>query len=203
MPIDSVLMRRFRAGEAEAFEVVVQCHNKSLIQSLSRILRSDDLADEIAQETFIRLFETRGRYRDEDKMGSYLLAIAMNLVADHRRRERSRHELSQRLEETREPIVESPEEVALTGERGSQLLAAIYMLTPKLRTTALLHYVYGCSIQSISLSTGSSVSNVRTRLCRAHELMRGHLTSLWKGDNHDQRPERRGDHQRSEEPAVP
>jgi RNA polymerase sigma-70 factor (ECF subfamily) len=85
---DAVLCRRAAAGDRGAFRLLVETHERRL-RAFLRQLAGPDLADELAQEAFLRAWQSLHGFRDEAKFSSWLCAIGWRLFVDHKRRERS------------------------------------------------------------------------------------------------------------------
>ena len=85
---DAVLCRRAAGGDRGAFRLLVEAHEKRLRAFLSQ-LAGPDLGDELAQETFLKAWQSLHNFRGESKFSSWLCAIGWRLFADHKRRERS------------------------------------------------------------------------------------------------------------------
>ena len=85
-PTDGELMSRVRSGDDSAFELLVDRHKNSLVNYLTKLTRCHDRAEELAQESFLRIFQTAGRYRERGYFSAYLFRIATNLLRSEQRR---------------------------------------------------------------------------------------------------------------------
>ena len=79
---DSALVARARSGDEQAFETLVERHQRMIYTAAARILRDHDAADEATQRTFVRAFERLGTFRGEASFGTWLQRIAMNECRD-------------------------------------------------------------------------------------------------------------------------
>lgn len=88
---DADLMTRMRSGDQDAFGQLVDRYKDSIVNYLTRLIDSRAQAEEIAQETFLRLYLHRDRYTEQGKLSAFLYRIATNLCrSEHRRRRRQR-----------------------------------------------------------------------------------------------------------------
>jgi RNA polymerase sigma-70 factor (ECF subfamily) len=85
---DAVLCRRAAGGDKGAFRLLVETHERRLRAFLGQ-LGGRDLADELAQETFLKAWQSLHGFREEAKFSSWLCAIGWRLFVDHKRREKS------------------------------------------------------------------------------------------------------------------
>lgn len=85
---DAVLCRRAAGGDKGAFRLLVETHERRL-RAFLRQLAGPDLADELAQEAFLKAWLSISGFREESKFSSWLCAIGWRLFVDHKRREKS------------------------------------------------------------------------------------------------------------------
>src|SRR6266852_1735597 len=85
---DALLMTRVRAGDAQAFAEIVDRHKDAVVSYLTRISGNRDRAEDLGQETFLRLFRAAATYSEQGYLRAYLFRIATNLVRSEERRER-------------------------------------------------------------------------------------------------------------------
>jgi len=79
---DSALVARARSGDEQAFETLVERHQRMIYTAAARMLRDHDAADEATQRTFVQAFERLGTFRGEASFGTWLQRIAMNECRD-------------------------------------------------------------------------------------------------------------------------
>ena len=85
---DSRLMLKVKNGNLPAYEVLVNKYKKPLLNFIYRFLKDRQLAEDIAQETFFRVYRARETYRPEAKFSTWLYKIALNLSLDTKRKEK-------------------------------------------------------------------------------------------------------------------
>jgi RNA polymerase sigma-70 factor (ECF subfamily) len=79
-PSDAELMVRVREGDREAFAELVERHKDAVVSYLARLTADPDRAEDLGQETFLRLFRAAGSYSEQGYLRAYLLRIGTNLV---------------------------------------------------------------------------------------------------------------------------
>ena len=127
-------------------------------------------AEDVTQETFLRLVRTAPEFADEDHCRAWLLRVAMNCAGDLFRSAWRRH--TRPLEEAEQ--VPAPEE--------GGVLEAVLALPERYRAPVHLFYYEGLSTAEIAAVLGKSEGAVRTRLSRARAMLRGALEEC---ENHD------------------
>ena len=89
---DAAIMLRVAAGDEAGFNYLVEKHHRAMIHFLFRMVRNQAVAEELAQEVFLRVYRSRESYRAEAKFTTWLYRIATNLAVNHARD--TRHERS-------------------------------------------------------------------------------------------------------------
>ncbi|MBK6941168.1 MAG: sigma-70 family RNA polymerase sigma factor [Planctomycetes bacterium] len=171
---DAALLRRGTAGDARAFEALVERWGDRVHGFLAHVLRDRGAADDVAQETFVRVFEHASTFDPRQAFEVWLLRIARNLAIDRLRRRRLEREAAaeavasaSRFAPEREPI-----DLAAQSEFGERLGAALAELAEPFRTAFLLREFEGLSYEEIGAVTDVPAKTVSTRLVRAREQLR-------------------------------
>ena len=155
---------------ADALSALYHARFQSLFRYLDRLTGDPDLAQDIAQDTFVRLHR-RGTMPDDPR--AWLATVATNLFRDQRRQARRRAELV--LEHGAETHASEPPAAdadALVGETRSQVRAALDALPERDRTLLLLRHE-GYSYRELARAVGVAESSVGTLLVRATRMFRG------------------------------
>jgi RNA polymerase sigma-70 factor (ECF subfamily) len=162
-------------------------HAAKLFSYLVRSLQNEDDAADLAQETFVRLYQSRTRYDGRQKFSTWLYAIASNLVKD-RYRWRSRHpqvSLDAENDTTgkryREALPEdspSPSEKLEASERAESVRRAVAALPEELRLPLILAEYEERPHADIGAILGCSAKAVETRIYRARQQLRASLGKL-------------------------
>lgn len=93
---DNVLVQQFIAGDQNSLEILIQRHKSRVFSYILLIVKNKELAEDIFQETFIKVIRSlkRGKYIDNGKFVSWVLRISHNLIIDHFRKEKLRGTIS-------------------------------------------------------------------------------------------------------------
>jgi len=187
---DLALVHRARSGEEAPFNQLVVKYRRRVVQIGMRYLHDPDDAEDVAQETFIRVHGALATFQGNSAFYTWLYRIAIN-TAITIRTVRSRYlgtlpscivGRTPGSDAVREPTdPDTPEEWALSDELCMHLHAAIETLPEPQRAAVLLRNFQGFSYRQIAVATGSPVGTIRSRLSRARGAidrqieLRGHL----------------------------
>lgn len=176
---DRALAAKAAKGHQGAFRELLERYERPVFSLVYRMVRDRALAEDLAQEAFIRAFKAIGSYNPSYKFSSWMFKIANNLTIDHLRRKRidtvsihgSPHATSGEEEAQTRLIVESgderPDHYVENRELGSQIEAAIGALRPEYRTATLLRHVEGYSYDEIAQIMELPLGTVKTYIHRA------------------------------------
>lgn len=168
MLMDPALMRiiaRWREGDRDAFEEVVDRYGLQLLRTSRLILRDEALAEDAIQETFLKAWQRIGSLRDEDP-GPWLTRIAMNeSISTYRRRHRF-----QALTERIGRIGGGKGEVS--SEARLDLTRALDQLTAEQRAAVALHYYQDLSVEDAARALKVPVDTLKSRLKTALRRLR-------------------------------
>ena len=180
-------MRRLAEGHEPALNNLMDRHAEKLFHYLVRCLQDEDDAADLAQETFVKLYQSRARFNAEQKFSTWLYAIASNLVKD-RYRWRSRHpqvsldaENDATGESYRDALPQdgpSPTDDAQKVERAEALRRAVAALPEELRQPLILAEYEERSHAEIGAILGCTAKAVETRIYRARQHLRASLSGL-------------------------
>lgn len=163
------LLRRARRRDPEALRELVEMYSPRVFGLLYRLTGSRDAAEDLVQETFLRVVRVIGEYRHVGKFESWLFRIAANLARD-RARQLGRHGEPETLEARPEASgtstdVADPVEQLVQQEAGERLAASIQRLSDGEREVILLRHYSGLSFREIAETLGIPLG---TALARAH-----------------------------------
>lgn len=180
-PSDSELVGRTLDGSQAAFGTLVRRYERPIVGLILRMVRDRGVAEELAQDVFVKAYDRLETYDRRRKFSSWLFKVAHNATIDHLRR-RSLDTVPLETTETDDvqlvdvlsgPESEQPEDRALRHEVGQALEAAIGELRPAYREVVLLRFGHGASYEEIAEVTGLPLGTVKTHLHRARkELVR-------------------------------
>lgn len=186
---DVFSMFRLREGEDLALNEIMDRWQRRLTSYLLRLTGSEAVAVDLAQETFVRVYQNRARYRPTGAFSTWLFAIASNL-ARHHIRWRMRHPSISidAPSEERPPMAETlsasdpdPSARLENNERASAVREAISRLPPHLREALILFEYQDMSYDQIAKIQGCSTKAVETRLYRARGILREKLDRWLRG----------------------
>ncbi len=170
-PSESFLIARARRGDPGAFEEIVRLYQRRVYGVALRIVRAPDVADDIAQEAFLRAWRSLDRFDLERPFGPWVCQIAANLAVNHVRSPRAREQgLPEAHGETKaaEP---GPLGALLDAEGARVLEAAMAGLPQEQRAVLVLRAVEEMSYAEIAEALGISLGTVMSRLYRARERL--------------------------------
>jgi RNA polymerase sigma-70 factor, ECF subfamily len=187
---DKELAKLAGGGREAAFGELLSRYERPIFSLVYRMVRDRTLAEDLAQEAFIRAFNAISSYNASYKFSSWIFKIANNHTIDHLRKKQldtisidgSPHATSAQDQEKTRLIVEakdeSPEEYVEHRELGSQIERAIGELRPEYRTAILLRHVEGYAYDEISEIMDLPLGTVKTYLHRARSELKELLAHL-------------------------
>ena len=183
---DRTDMERLQAGQDAALNDLMARHATPVFHFLYRMVGNEDDANDLAQETFVRVFKSSASYRSGQRFSTWLFTIAANLGRNHFRW-RSRHphisletenpETEQTLGSTLAASSASPNEAALAGERAAAVRTAVKNLPDDLREAIVLCEWEERSLVEAATILAATPKAVESRLYRARQLLRERLKS--------------------------
>jgi len=186
---DEELLAAFQQGDAAAFERLLRRHRGPLFTFLLRMLGDRERAEDLAQETFLRVVKGAAAWRERARFKSWLYAIARNLCFDHARRERFRRAESldgagESGEEDGRALSEQvpspdagPDRAAASAELKPLLVRALLALPDEQREVFILREQAGLAFKEIAELVGVNENTVKSRMRYALEGLRAQLES--------------------------
>ncbi len=175
---EPALVSRAAAGDAAAFQGLVERHRSMVYRLAYRFAGNHYDAEDIAQDVFIKVYRSLDRFRHDAQLSSWLYRIVMNACIDHRRRHVAAGvrpfgaEAEQRMHDTPE-ATPGPETRAYAGELGGVLTAEIARLPPGQRIVFLMRHEEGMKLGEIATALGLAEGTVKRQLHAAvHRLRR-------------------------------
>ena len=178
---DAELMNRVRTGDREAFAQLIDRHKDGLVNFLTRLTRSRDRAEELAQESFLRLYQHSARYREQGQFAPFLFRIAANLLRSEERHARRWRVLSMRFSSNGHDPDSSPQGRLLREEASEHVGRALAKLPLKYRTPLVLREIEGWSYRDIASTLGCEEGTVKSRIHRGRTRLRDLLSPYWNG----------------------
>jgi RNA polymerase sigma-70 factor (ECF subfamily) len=168
---------RLRRGDTSGLAGLVARHEQRLLRYLLRFLGDSTVAEDVFQQTWVRVAERVGRYDPGRPFAPWLLAVARNLACDHLRRHQP-----ESLDETAEPAAPpaaggDPLAQAVARQRGARLAAAVAALGPLDREVISLRFEEELALPELAGTLGVPVTTAKARLYRALTRLRERLLS--------------------------
>jgi RNA polymerase sigma-70 factor, ECF subfamily len=182
---DAAIMLRVAAGDETGFNYLVQKHYRAMIHFLFRMVHNQAVAEELAQEVFLRVYRSRESYRAEAKFTTWLYRIATNLAVNHARD--TRHERAaqnvyldapdQETGTTPDVADDEPnvEQNLLRDERMAAIRKHVMALPERQRMAVLMHKYQGMDYRQIGDVLKLSESATKSLLFRAYQTLRERL----------------------------
>lgn len=187
---DQEVVVRARGGSERAYRELVRRYERPIFSLIYRMVRDRELAEDLAQETFVKALNALDSYRPEYKFSSWIFKISNNAAIDHlRRRELDTLSLDgsphaatpDAVEATALQIGdrgETPLDVVEAKELGGEIEQAIARLRPEYRQCILLRHVEGRAYEEIAEILDLPLGTVKTYIHRARNELRTYLAHL-------------------------
>lgn len=184
---DRADMAQLAAGHDACLDELMGRHAERLYHYLLRVLQNETEAADLAEESFVRVYQNRARFRPTHKFSTWLYAIATNLARDLQRH-RARHpnvsleaehgEAGENFREILPANKPNPGEALLAAERAEAVRQAVSALPEDLRVPLVLAEYEDKSYAEIAEILECSSKAVEMRLYRARQELRGRLAPL-------------------------
>ena len=184
--LDRADMEKLSSGHEAALNDLMGRHAASIFHFLCRLTGNEEDANDLAQETFVRVFKSRDTYRPDQKFSTWLHTIAANLARNHFRW-RARHpaisleaespETEQSLASTLPSNALAPSETAVAQERAQAVREAVHGLPEDMREAIVLCEWEDRSVAEAALILETTPKAVESRLYRARQMLRERLKS--------------------------
>lgn len=182
---DAELMLRVKAGDAASFAMLLERYRRPVINFLNRMLQDQAMAEELAQEVFLRVYKARRRYVPDARFTTWLFRIATNLALNAVRDSRAKCSSAVPIEELDSGVAgrlrdpqRTAEQEMIAQECVRQIREAVWALPEKQRLAVILHKYHEMDYVQIARILGCSTSALRSLLFRAYEALRVRLRPL-------------------------
>lgn len=187
---DADVVRLAQQGRELAFRELVRRYERPVFSLVYRMVRDRETAEDLAQDSFVKVLNHIDKYSPEFKFSSWLFKIANNVAIDHLRRRRletvsmdgSPHATTAADVEASSIELASEQESALdemeARELGSAIERAIATLRPEYRACIMLRHVEGRSYEEIATTLDLPLGTVKTYIHRARHELRKALEPL-------------------------
>ena len=187
---DQAVVELALKGRETAYRELLRRYERPVLSLIHRMVRDRELAEDLAQDTFVKVLNALDRYRPEFKFSSWIFKIAHNTALDSlRKREVATLSLdgapdavSAEAQEATRPMVasdeQSPADFAEGRELGVHIEAAIARLRPEYATAVTLYHMEGFAYEEIAETMELPLGTVKTFIHRARKELREHLEHL-------------------------
>jgi RNA polymerase sigma-70 factor (ECF subfamily) len=188
---DLMLVERTVAGDQRAFELLVMKYQRRIERLIGRMVRDQDLIEDIAQETFIRAYRALAQFRGDAQFYTWLYRIAVNtakkalvdlkrdpLVSETALRSGADDEDETSAMENELTSAETPETVLAAKEIAATVNSAMEALPEELRQAVTLREIEGLSYEEIAEVMNCPIGTVRSRIFRAREAISAKVKPL-------------------------
>ncbi len=182
---DAELVERTLSGSADAFRQLVERFQRPVLSVISRMVGDPALAEDLAQEVFIKAYRKLHTFDRRRKLSSWLFKIAHNATIDHLRRfnpvtvplEATAADGEASWEVLESDTAQGPERRAEHAQLVRGLSAALGRLEPRYREILLLRFQQGLAYREIADVTGLAMGTVKVQLHRARKLLAAELVA--------------------------
>ena len=182
---DAEVMLRAKVGDDAAYEFLVEKYRRPMLSFMYRAVHNSSIAEELAQEVFLRVYRSRQTYNAEAKFSTWLYRIATNLAANYARdtkaeRSQASVSLDEPDEETGTTVDVADtrpniEQDLLRSERMAAIRRHVQALPERQRNAVLMHKYQGLDYRQIAQVLNLSESATKSLLFRAYETLRERL----------------------------
>jgi RNA polymerase sigma-70 factor (ECF subfamily) len=182
---DAAVMLKAAAGDEGAYNYLVQKYHRAMIHFLFRMVHNQAVAEELAQEVFLRVYRSRESYRAEAKFTTWLYRIATNLAVNHARDTRHERSASTIYLDSPDPETGTTPDVAddeptveqklVREERMAAIREHVMALPERQRMAVLMHKYQGMDYRQIGDVLKLSESATKSLLFRAYQTLRDKL----------------------------
>ncbi len=173
---EKTLVELSRNGRTDAFEKLVRMYDRKIFALAYGFVRDRATADDLAQEIFLKAYQSLPSFRVESGFGTWIYRIAVNHVKDHLRKASRRRTVS--LDDVGDGPVSVDEETGLRlrereeEERRKEVFRVMETLPPKFRAILPLRDVEGLPYEEVGRILGIAPGTVDSRLFRARRMLR-------------------------------
>ena len=185
LDLDAELMLRVKEGDGASFGVLLDKHRSSVVHFLYRMVQNQAVAEELAQEVFLRVYRSRSTYEPTAKFTTWMFRIATHLALNALR-DGKNERLQERLDDDsgglpvrqvcdRRPTIEQS---MVYAAKLDEVRRAISILPEKQRAAVLMHKYEEMEYSQIANVLSCSESAVKSLLFRAYETLRARLAHM-------------------------
>jgi RNA polymerase sigma-70 factor (ECF subfamily) len=183
---DATFVARVRAGDSDAYRMLVERHSRSLFRLAFRMTGNQEDAEDVVQESFLRAYRQLGKFDERASFGTWLYRIAANASLDL---VRARKRRSENLAPAGDPDAENPvfnlpsedptpDRMAMSSEVRQRVMAAMDELSPTERTAFVLRHFEGMRMEEVGQILDCQPGAAKHSVFRAVQKLRRSLEPL-------------------------
>ena len=184
---DAAAVARARAGDTEAFRVLVDRYSRKIFRLAYRMTRNEQDAEDVVQETFLRAYRRLKQFESRSSFGTWIFRIALNSALDLTRKVGRYEQVEQQMSgleagaeklsqlHTPEP---PPDRLLLSSELKHKVESVLASLSPRVRAAFVLRHYEGMPIEQIGSVLGLKGSATKNSIYRAVQKLRKELEPM-------------------------
>lgn len=187
VPTDEQLIARFQQGDSYAYDLLVKRYKDPLMNFIYRFVNDRTDAEDILQETFLRLYKNKHYYKEIAKFSTWIYTIAGNLAKTELRKRKRRNIFSIHNFVSTEKDYELPDHKAIAPDKATntnitniEIQKAINKLSAKFKQVILLRDIQGFSYEEIAQIVNVPLGTVKSRVNRARLKLQQDLKKIVK-----------------------
>jgi RNA polymerase sigma-70 factor (ECF subfamily) len=169
--VDEDVVQKCLQGDKEAFSILVEKYKKPVLHFIYRMVKSKDEANDLAQDTFIKVYENLWKFNRDKKFSSWMFQIAKNLSLDYLKKKKPLY-IEDEVMENYTDLTEGPEEMMTRIETKQELSDAVEKLPTHLKTAVILYHINNLSYKEISDALDIPLYTVKNQLFKARKKLK-------------------------------
>ena len=178
---EAILLEQARSGQEQAFAQLVDSHSEKMVGLAWRLTGQSDVAEEIAQEAFLRLYRSLHSFRGDSRVGTWLYRTVTRLAIDHLRHEKIKRRiffLRSTESDQADPVDlaadpgASPLEMLQAKETATRMHRVLQQLPARQKAIFVLRHQDGLPLKEIAELLGVELGTVKAHLHRATSRLR-------------------------------
>jgi len=176
---DQALIKKTLAGDKKAFEELMRKYEKKIFSFVIRMVRNEDVAIDLTQDFFIKVFHVLDKYNFEYKFSTWAYRICYNLVIDHIRKNQA---LVSSLDDESISVKDMLSSENVNRDDGFKSMSReetrvyvwklVELIAPKYRELILLRYIQELKYEEIAEITALPVGTIKNRIFKAKEILK-------------------------------
>jgi RNA polymerase sigma-70 factor (ECF subfamily) len=191
--LEAALVKRAKARDEDAFRILVEMHQSKVYHLLLGMVRDEDQAQELTQETFVKAWKGLLSFRGDSTVWTWLYRIAYHTALDYLRKKKRQADLvfiEDNCGELPDGAENEPLSIVIKQDKEEDLHQALTQLSFSQRAVLILYYFQGLSYREIAAVTRRPLGTIRADLHRGKGKLRKMITKKWGLKDADER--RRG-----------